>query len=157
MAHPLSDNDLVIAIRYATKDGIDAIDPITETIERLGHCWFAKFGQPVAPHLVRQLVRLGPERASVVLLPPKGAGRARQFHHFSVLAGADRAPPSGEYPAYYKDHLRWATTWLKVAPPTRKIGSLDDLMVRSSARPLTEALATSFRGHFLCVHRPGQG
>ena len=150
----MTSTDFVLAVRYANKDGVDAIDPVANIVGQLGYCWFAKFGQPVAPRLVQELVRLGPERASVILLPPKLARKARQFHHFSVLAGSERAPASGEYPDYYRDHIRWATTWLKVAPPAREIKALDDLVVRSSLRPLPDALATSVRGHFLCLHRP---
>lgn len=135
-----------LVIRCSNLDGVNPIEEVDQVIDRLGFCWFGKYGQPIGSIASQakgdlKVVLTGGSKIGV-----QGTGAVYELRGWSF------APPLVEhYPQCYANKLSRIGTWLKLERTTETTISTGELIIKSSLQPLPKVLSDSMRGHFWCV------
>jgi hypothetical protein len=142
-----------LVIRYGFTQKYDAIDEIEHVLARRDMAWFGKYGQPIGRSFSRYMTKAESEVLVILVTRAASKGgsgnnRAQTFRLVELSA----TPPkdSRSYPAYYRANLDRIGSWLQLKRYCGPDISLSDLAVRSSFRPVLEAMSVSQRGYFLC-------
>jgi hypothetical protein len=129
-----------LILRITQVAEFDPIEELAKILTARGCVWYAKYGR-----LVR-ITNLH-ESPLELVLSVRHKGRYRTAS-FKVDGVSLRRPSIGCYPSYYD--LSRATLWFKLSRGG-VVPSLDDLITKSSRRPIREAMSLSSSSHFWCV------
>lgn len=134
-----------LVIRCSNLDGVNPIQEVDQVIDRLGFCWFGKYGQPIA-----KVARQSKHDLKVVLTGGPKLGMQGRGAVYELRGCSFVTPSQDHYPAYYADKLGRIGTWLKLERTSQANIATGELMIKSSRQPLAKALTDSMRGHFWC-------
>jgi hypothetical protein len=140
-------NNLYLVIRVGLQDGVDPIAEIDKVIKRKGFCWFAKYGNAIAPNIQNRIE----EKNDVVLcLIYKKEDKYVMKSYKAVEISRDPQIIKGTYPTYYNKFIDRVGVFVKIIDIDEEQVSIDSLYIVSSLNKLHYGLHNSMRGHFIC-------
>lgn len=136
-----------IVVRVSNMDDRDVVGELDAVIAERGFAWFGKYGRPMgAPILTRK------DPSILVLV----SGSSRRTGHickpYSIGGFSLTIPQDRTFPEYYLQFIRRIRTWVKVQRTSEEV-AVSDLIVASSASPLSETLNQSMSSHFICLRK----
>jgi hypothetical protein len=144
--------NLYLVIRYGLIDDVDPVAELEKVIALQGKAWFGKYGQPLNLQLALS-VREKRENVVVVFVRKGFTSKDNGYvvNTYNLLSIGRTTPTNkAEYPEYYSKKISYISSWLELTPYAGREIKLATLVTQSSQRPLSESLAKSMRGHFLC-------
>jgi hypothetical protein len=140
---------IFIVIRVGLQDNVDPIDEVDNVIEKMGYCWFGKYGEPLHQTLIERVPNK--KDVAICLIYKSKTTGYRMKTYFAEEVSANPVLPKNSYPAYYSTFMNRIGTFVKVSPYKGVSPTINDLYVKSSLNKLASSLQKSIRGHFVCM------
>jgi len=126
-----------------------AVDPLIELdniLSKSSSCYFAKFGIPLKIERINELAKSG-TLYLVVAYVRDDVFLSKTYKVKSASYETPKKPKS--YPAYYKDKLEFAGTWIEITSDSHQ-AALSELRVKSSYQRVLSAFANSNGSAYYC-------
>lgn len=142
---------IFIVIRVGLQDSVDPIEEVDKVIDKLGYCWFGKYGEPLNQSLAERVATL--KDVAICLIYREKAKSYRMRVYGAIEVSARPKLPKNSYPTYYASFMNRIGTFIHLVPYIGEAPAMSDLYVKSSLNKLADALHKSVRGHFVCMRK----